>query len=178
MGWLSRLFKAVPNDEIEGIRLSTRETYWELEGPETFEELFNALNGWIPEDAILYFEGGSPDAEIDSFMAKHSVPETFHVAMGTIWPCPKIFHVPATSIVLTELSRIMKHHAELELAVHFHVYRNDAVLLEWHDAFSQPLLMSDAITEEKVKAFANKIGKNYKKIIAQDDPADAHKPSH
>ena len=178
MGWLSRLFKTVPNDEREGIRLNTKEAHWAVEGPKTFEELFNALNGWIPEDALLYFEGGSPDAEIDSFMATHSVPESLHVAMGTIWPRPKIFHVPATRIVLTELSRIMKHHAEPELAVHFHVYRNDLVLLEWHDAFSQPMLLSGAIPEEKAKVFANNIGKTFKKIVAQGASADADKPRH
>ncbi|MDT3778258.1 hypothetical protein PJI16_11890 [Nitrospira sp. MA-1] len=176
MDWLSRLFKAIPNDEMEGIRLSTRGTHWELEGPNTFEELFNALKGWIPEDALLYFEGGSPDAEINRFFAIHSVPETLHVAMGTIWPRPKIFHVPATRIVLTELSGIMKHHAGPELAVHFHVYRNDAVLLEWHDAFFQPMLMSGAIPEEKVQNFANKIGKKFRKIIGKGPPADADKP--
>ncbi|MGD9853018.1 MAG: hypothetical protein AB7T38_17355 [Nitrospirales bacterium] len=179
MGWLSRLFKAVPNDEMmEGIRLNTKETHWEIEGPKTFEEIFNALKGWIPEDALLYFEGGSPDPEIDSFIATHSVPESSHVARGTIWPRPKIFHIPATSIILTKLSKIMTHHAEPELAVHFHVYRDDAVLLEWHDAFSQPMLLSGAIPEEKIQVFANKIGQNFKKIVAHDAPADADKPSH
>ena len=29
--------------------------------------------GWVSEDAVLYFEGGSPDTEIDDFIAKHSV---------------------------------------------------------------------------------------------------------
>lgn len=177
MGWLSRLFKPVPNDEMEGIRLNTKETHWEIEGPKTFEEMFNALNGWISENAFLYFEGGSPDAEIDRFITTHSVPESSHVARGTIWPRPKIFHVPATSIILTELSRIMKHHAEPELAIHFHVYCNDSALLEWHDAFSQPMLLSGAIPEEKIKAFANKLGKKFKKIVAHEAPADADKPS-
>ncbi|MFZ1748189.1 MAG: hypothetical protein WBO24_03100 [Nitrospirales bacterium] len=178
MGWLTRLFKSVPNDQMEGIRLNTRETYWEVEGPKTFAEMFNALKGWISEDAVLYIEGGTPDAEIDRFIATHSVSGTLHIARGTIWPRPKIFHVPATRLVLTELSKIMKHHAEPELAVHFHVYRKDLVLLEWHDAFSQPMLMSDAIPEETVKVFANKIGKNFKKFVALGVPADADKASH
>ena len=164
MGWLGRLFGAVPKEEMEGIRLSTAESYWEVDGPKTFEEMFNALKGWVPEDAVLYFEGGSPDEEINNFIATHSVTEVSHVAMGTIWPRPKVFHLPATVTILTELARVMQHHAEPELAVHFHIYRNDSVLLEWHDAFSQPMLMSGAIPEEKVKVFADKIGKNFRKI--------------
>lgn len=164
MGWLGRLFGVVPKEEMEGIRLSTAGSYWEVDGPKTFEEMFNALKSWVPEDAVLYFEDGSPDAEIDNFIATYSVPEISHVAMGTIWPRPKVFHVQATETILTELARIMKHHAEPELAIHFHIYRNDSVLLEWHDAFSQAMLMSAAIPEEKVKDFANKIGKNFRKI--------------
>ena len=72
----------------------------------------------------------------------------------------------------------MTHHAEPELAIHFHVYCNDSVLLEWHDAFSQPMLLSGAIPEEKIKVFANKIGKSFKRIVAHDAPADVDKPSH
>jgi hypothetical protein len=164
MGWLSRLFGAVSKEEMEGIRLSTAGTYWEVDGPKTFEEIFNALKGWVPEDAVLYFEDGSPDAEIDNFIATYSVPEVSHVAMGTIWPRQRVFHVQTTETILNELARIMKHHAEPELAIHFHIYRNDSILLEWHDAFSQPMLMSGDIPEEKVKVFANKIGKNFRKI--------------
>ena len=165
MGWLSRLFGAVPKEEMKGIRLDTTGPYWEINGPKTFVELFNALQDLLPEGAILYFEDGCRDAEIDDFLNKQSIPEVSHVAMGTIWPRPKVFHLPATTSILTELSKIMKHHAEPELAIHFHVYLNDSILLEWHDAFSQSMLMSEAIPEEKVKVFADKIGENYKKVI-------------
>jgi len=173
MGWLRRLFKAVPKEEMEGIRLNTVEPYWEVDGPNTFEEMFNALKGWAPEDAILYFEGGSPDEEIGNFIATHSVTEVSHVAMGAIWPRPKVFHIPATETILTELARIMKQHAEPELAIHFHVYRNEIVLLEWHDAFSQPMLMNGTIPEEKVKVFADRIGKSFRRIVEQGHQPDA-----
>ena len=176
MGWLSRLFRGVPKEERKGIRLSTTEPCWEVDGPSTFAELFNALRGWVPENAILYFEDRSPDAEIDSFIATHSVPEVSHVAVATIWPRPRVFHVPATDTILTELARIMNRHAEPELAIHFHIYRRDVVLLEWHDAFSQPMLISGAVPEEKVKVFADKIGRSFRKIVEQGGPSDADKP--
>ena len=176
MGWLGRLFGAVPKEEMEGIRLDTAGSYWEIDGLKTFVELFNALQDWLPEGTVLYFEGGSPDAEIDDFIATYSIPEQTHVAMGTIWPRPKVFHVPATAIILTELARIMEHHAEPELAIHFHVYRDSSVLLEWHDAFSQPMLLSGAIPEEQVKVFADKAGKKFRKIVEQGTATDAAKP--
>ncbi len=165
MGWLSRLFGAVPKEEMKGIHLDTTGPYWEIDGPKTFVELFNALQDLLPEGAILYFEDGSADTQIDDFFNRHSMPEVSHVAGGTIWPRPKVFHVPAKTSILSELSEMMKHHVDIELAIHFHVYLNDSILLEWHDVFSQPMLISAAVSEEKVKVFADKIGKSYKKVV-------------
>ena len=167
MGWLKNLFRTVPKEEMEGIHLDTTQPYWETIGPRGFTELFKALQGWLPPNAVLYFEGGSPDAEINDFMANFSIPEQTHVAMGTIWPRPKVFHVPATEAVLKKLTSIMEHHAEPELAVHFHVYQDNTVLLEWDDAFDQSLLISGSILEETVKVFADKIGEKYWKVVQE-----------
>jgi hypothetical protein len=136
----------------------------EVLGPRTFHEMLNALRGWVPDGAVLYFESGRPDAEIGAFMARHSVPEVSHVAMGTAWPRPKIFHVAASAAILTELAKIMEHHAAPELAVHFHIYRDDQILLEWHDAFAQPMLVSGSVSEEKVRALADEIGGEFRRI--------------
>ena len=164
MGWLRRLFRAVPREEMIGIHLDTTRPYWKTPGPRDFYTLFQALQGWLPPNAVLYFEGGSPDAEINDFMAAFSIPEQTHVAMGTAWPRPKVFHVPATDATLKKLTEIMEHHAEAELAVHFHIYRDNTVLLQWDDAFSQPMLISGSISEEMLKVFADKIGETYSKV--------------
>jgi hypothetical protein len=172
MGWVSKIFGAVPKEGMEGIHLDTTQPYWEIKGPRSFMELFQALQDWIPEDTVLYFEGGSPDAVINEFMNEQSIPEKAHIAVGTIWPRPKIFHVPATTMVLVELSRIMEHHAEPELAVHFHVYQDNSVLLEWHDAFSQPMLISNAISQERIARLAQKMGTTFKKVVEPDSAAN------
>jgi len=44
-------------------------------------------------------------------MKERAVPEQRHVALGTIWPRPRVYHVPATNEVLETLIRIMQHHA-------------------------------------------------------------------
>ena len=163
MSWIGRVFGTVPGEEREGIHLDTSQPYWELDGADTFHEVFRALTGWLPESTILYFEGGSPDAEIEHFVAAHSVPEVAHVAMGTIWPRPRVFHVPASTANLTELARIMQRHAEPELAIHFHVYRGESVLLEWHDAFAQPMLVSGSIPEEEVRVLAERMRTGFRR---------------
>ncbi len=166
----ARLFKFlgfVTKEEAEGIQLDTSQAYWEVQGPDTFADLFEGLVGFFAEDAVLYFEGGSPSAEIGSFVARHAIPEEAHLALGTIWPRPKVFHVPAKKTIITELAKIMKHHAEPELAIHFHVYRNGKVLLEWHDAFDQPLLIAGSIPEKKVAALAQKFGTSHEILLRE-----------
>ena len=162
MGWLGKLFGAMTKEQMQGICLDTSQSYWEVDGPKTFTELFHGFRGWTLPNLILYFEGGSPDTEINDFMAAYSIPEQAHVAMGTIWPRPKIFHVPGSEATLTKLAKIMEHHAEPELAIHFHVYQGATVLLQWHDAFTQPILISGTLAEEQVKSFADSIGKKYR----------------
>ena len=67
--------------------------------------------------------------------------------------------------LLDELAQIMDHHAEPELAIHFHIYCHGQVLLQWHDAFDDPILVSGAISEEKVRILARENGKGYKRIV-------------
>jgi hypothetical protein len=88
-----------------------------------------------------------------AFLQEHGVPEQVHVARGTLWPRPRVFHLPATREVLTGLADAMERRAWPELAIHVHVYRGRTVLLEWHDAFSQPLLLSGEFSEQQVSAF-------------------------
>jgi hypothetical protein len=140
---------------------------WELDGPAEFWEFLEALREWIPEDATLYFESGSPDSEIEEFMAKHAIPEHVHVKRGTLLPKPRVFHVPAKGELLSQLAKIMEHHAEPELAVHFHVYRGHSLLLEWYDAFdvSRPMLLSPTFSEDQVKALADRFGTQYRMVL-------------
>ncbi len=85
------------------------------------------------------------------------MPAVAKVAYGTIWPKPSVFHLPATPEILQRLADITKSFATPEVASHFHVYRNQVVLLQCHDVFSLPLLLSGEFAEERVKAFAERL---------------------
>ena len=163
MGWLSKLLGSVPKEELDGLRMDINSPFWDVDGPKTFTEMLAALDGWLPDSSILYFEGGSPDKEIDQFMATNAIPEQTHIAFGTIWPRPRVYHVPANHEMLAMLSEIMEHHAEPELAIHFHVYQHGKVLIEWHDAFSQPMLITGEISEDRIKEFTQRLGTEYRR---------------
>jgi hypothetical protein len=141
--------------------------HWELPGPTTFVEFLTALADWLPEDAILYFENDSPDDDLKAFLDAHAVPEKCPIVPGTLWPSPRTWHIPATAEVLRELSSLMEHHAEPELATHVHAYRDGEILLQWYDAFAHPLLLSGTVSGDRVRALAAAWGVTYRVVAAR-----------
>jgi hypothetical protein len=154
MGWLARL---------RGAGVDVAGPHWEVDAPRGFKRLFRALDGWLPDGAILYFEGGYPSEEIEAFMSSHAVPERTHIAMGTIWPRPRVFHVPASPDVLAQLVTLADHHAAPELAVHFHAYRGDEVLLQAYDVFDQEMWLAASLPEERISELATRLGVSYRR---------------
>ena len=174
MGILSKLFRATPKQELKGISLNVNDPFWELEGKTNFPALLRALTEILPENTILYFEGGSPRGPLLDFLNTQSIPERTHVVVGTLWPRPLCYHVPVTTENIAVLTEISERIAEPELAVHFHVYCNDEIILQWHDAFSDPMLLSGKLTAEKVQAFAEKLKMKITK--RQNDSEQANQP--
>ena len=170
MGILAKLFGATSREELKGIALG-QDAAWEVSPARDFPALLRALPLLLPNDAVLYLEGGSPPPDITAFFGAHCVPERSHVAMGTIWPRPQMFHLPATSENLSELASLAEKCAAMQIAVHLHVYAQGSVLLEWYDAFwKDPLYLSEAITEDRVRAFSSALGSSYNKSKKNVEP--------
>ena len=165
MGLLAKIFGAVPREEMSGIRLDMTHPYWEVSGKTDFPSLLTVLPDLLPEESILYFEGGSPSGALLDFLRAQEVPERAHVAYGTIWPKPRVFHLPATPQTMRHLVEMTRSCAYPELAIHFHVYRGQSVLLEWHDAFTQPMLLSGELPEQRIRTFAERLSMSYKKGV-------------
>lgn len=164
MGILARLFNAVPRKELKGVCLG-KDAYWEVTATKDLPSLLRALPKLASEEAILYLEGGSPQKKLREFLDKHCVPEITHLAMGTIWPRPLVFHLPAISENLNDLAACAEKCHVFEAAVHLHVYKQGKVLLEWYDAFfKDPMYLSRGIPEENVKAFCRVLSLQYKVI--------------
>lgn len=76
--------------------------------------------------------------------------------------------MPFTPENVNGFAEIMEHHATPEGAAHLHVYKDDKILLEWHDAFwDDPMYISEDIAEEKIKQFCEKLSLKYKLLTKQ-----------
>ena len=170
MGILAKLFNATPRDQLKGLSLG-QDSFWKVSPVSNLPALLKALPSLVPDGAILYIEGGSPPKEIKAFLDEHCVPEVSHLAMGTIWPKPAVFHLPATPQNLAQLAMLAEKCATAEVAVHLHIYQPGKVLLEWYDAFfKDPLYLSQAIPEERVKEFCKLLSLTYKKSKRNVEP--------
>jgi len=154
MGWLGRLLGMTPKEDLTGIELDLSQPFWEISGRTDFPSLLRAIGDLVPENSILYFEDGSPNKTLRAFFDMHAVPEETHVAVSTLWPRPLRYHVPATTENLQELAKLAEKCVEPELAVHFHVHHQGKILLQWHDAFTQPMLVSGEMPDGRIQAFA------------------------
>ena len=170
--WLSERLRCVPQEEMAGIHLDLMRWQWEVSAPRSLRKLFQALGAFLPAGAILYFEGGHAHGELASFFELEAVPEQTHVGMGTNWPRPQVFHVPATSRNLAALAALSQRCAEPELADHFHVYRGSEVLIAWFDILSIPMYVSNRFSEDEVASFCDSLGVTYRKFIQEvEQPA-------
>jgi hypothetical protein len=171
MGLLAKLFGATPRERLKGISLD-RSAAWEVSPASDLPAFLRALPQILPPDSILYLEGGTPPEELKAFLDAHCVPERCHVAMGTIWPKPQAFHLPATEQNLAQLAELAERFAAPQAAVHLHAYAGGKVVLEWYDAFwKDPLYLSSAIPEQKVRSFCSALGLKYKSLKENVEPA-------
>lgn len=108
---------------------------WRVSAPTDHEEFIRRLHDLLPPRSVLYLEGGSPDRAILEFMHARACEPQLKLALGTIWPRPQVFHIPATVENLTDLAAVFGNHATPEICIHFHAYCEQTVVLQWHDAF-------------------------------------------
>ncbi len=171
MGFLAKLFGATPREQLKGISLD-RNSAWEVSPASDLPAFLRALPKILPGDAVLYLEGGTPPEELKAFLSARFVPERCHLAMGTIWPKPETFHLPATEQNLAQLAELVERCAAPQAAEHLHAYARDKVMLEWYDAlWKDQLYLSSAIPEGNFRSFCSALGLKYKNLRENVEPA-------
>ena len=163
MSWLSRILNYVPKSEQDGLELDLNEA-WQLEALSDASVFLRALSALRLPAAILYLEG-TTDSAVGSFLKSRAIDTTVKIAPGTIWPRPDTYHVPMTESNLVALARLVDEKGIAFLAFHVHVYSDNEVVLQWHDAFEKvPLYVSKGIDENRIRKLANLLGVGYSRL--------------
>ena len=147
----------MPPEERRGIHLEGWPR-WKVQPVRDVAHFLRAIAGLIPSDSVLYLEGGIVPHRVRAYLEERAAENTCKVEMGTIWPRPSQFHMIATRDNLLGLAGLAEHCAAPEIAVHLHVYADERVVLEWHDAFGgYPLYISGEVSEQEVQAFCHEL---------------------
>jgi hypothetical protein len=160
MGLFAKFFGAVPKSERGGLSLDDSAA-WEV-GPTTNASQFlRALSRLLDTHSIIYFEG-TTDLAVEQFLEKNKTPNPEKLAIGTIWPRPKIYHMPYTAERISALADLIDTNQVAHLCTHIHAYTGKKVLVEWHDAFgTDPMRISLSLKETSVSGFAQALGSRY-----------------
>jgi len=159
MGLIATLLRAVPRSEWDGLQLE--EPAWEINSTGDRAKFLRTLPMLLPGGSYLYLEG-TTEPSVERFLAARTVTNPERIAIGTIWPKPKRYHVPCTAELAEALAQVLDAQASPYLSTHVHACVVGKVLLEWHDAFeTDPMRVSRDIDEAAVSAFAMALGKEY-----------------
>lgn len=157
--WLARLGKrSASSDEIS----LDLQNSWEVDPTSDPSAFLRALSLVSCEGAILYVEG-TGEAHVAQKLAEIAVPAQANLARGISWPRPDMHHVPAEPATLAALATFLEDQPAGFAWSHCHLYADGAVLLEWHDAFQDPMYLSVQIAAERVAAFAGALGVSWQR---------------
>jgi hypothetical protein len=133
---------------------------WKVSGVRTAEDFFRAVSLLVPDATHMFLEG-SPDPDIEALLASEADDAEYAAPVGTIWSWPRKdqrFSVRASPELFASLSEAASNHAEPEICSHVHFYRGQEALVQWFDAFLDPLLVSKSVERERVEQFASVVG--------------------
>jgi hypothetical protein len=142
--------------------IDTEKPHWQIDTTKDFPSFLRAVPIITPPSGIIYFENGSPDEEIESFFCANGIPG-FVIPMGSSDPNPT-YHMQIATENLEALAQIAERNCEIEIAAHIHIYCGTHLVLQWYDAFWDPIVVSKVIPEEKVKRFCDQLSLHYQAV--------------
>jgi hypothetical protein len=72
-----------------------------------------------------------------------------------------ILYTPVAEDTCSALAAICQNHAEMEVCSHLRVYRNDQIILSWHDLPVDPFYLAAEIDEDRLRQFCTALGNEY-----------------
>jgi len=131
-------------------------TCWSISGIRTAQSFFRAIFLLVPDATQMFLEG-SPAPDVEALLADAADDTDYLAPVGTLWSWPqkeRRFSVRASSQLFERLADAASHHAEPEVCSHVHFYRGEEALVQWFDAFLDPLLVSKVVPRERAEQFA------------------------
>ena len=119
--------------------------------------IFRELSAFLNGSENVFIEGTRISKEAEAIYKYNFIDIDYLPRKGTIWPVSKIFCCKGSVRFFQSMEKLSENHAEPELFDHFFIYNCHEPILEWWDAFFDPIILSSNILESDVNIFATKL---------------------
>jgi hypothetical protein len=132
---------------------------WEVSPPD-FSEFLRHLPVCAPGGSVLCLEGVNVP-ELEAYLLGRPATYDNKTNQGFLKLRPKIFYMPITEENLRGFAALTEGYAEPEVCSHLRIYRDDRIILSWHDLPSDPIYMVKEFGEVVLKEFCERLGCEY-----------------
>ncbi len=132
---------------------------WKV-SPVDLSDFFRQLSKLVPDNSVLCLEGVDTP-EIEAYLQNHPASYENETNQGFLKMRAKIFYMTITEEFLQNFAFLTEKYAEPEICSHLRVYRNDKIILSWHDLPSDPFYVSEEVDESVLKNFCSSFGCGY-----------------
>ena len=126
---------------------------WEVSPPD-FSEFLQHLPAFAP-NSILCLEGVSA-SDLKAFLLERPTAYENETKPGFLGLQPTIFYMPINESNLRGFAALTERYAEPEVCSHLRVYRDNRILLSWHDLPVDPIYVVKEYDEDLLKEFCER----------------------
>ena len=131
---------------------------WEFRGLRDSTLFFRTAHLVLPPDSFLVLEEESMAKDVREFVEANDAAALARLSPGTLWPRSRMHWIAAGPRTLAGLAGLSSHHAEPEICSHLYGVHVGRIILDWHDAFDGPLVVSSALSPEALADFGCAVG--------------------
>lgn len=136
--------------------------FWDIdEGIEDPERFFRLVPRLLPQATHLFVEGATVAGDVQACYSRYAERGPYLPKRQTLWPRARLFRCLARPELFRELADLGAGHAVPELVDHLSIYQGEEMLLEWHDAFANAVVLDGSLPESTVAGLADPFGVRY-----------------
>lgn len=139
--------------------------FWEIEqGKVESDKFFKVLLQCFPDANAIFFEGTVIADEVRKCYESYRQPGSFLPGSQTIFPKSNKIRCEFSPALVNELILLAQRFSKPELLDHLSLYKDDELLLNWHDAFGNIIIIPHSVPEKIVAKFAKELGLAYEAV--------------
>ena len=132
----------------------TESNPWQLAPTASPPDFLRALTLLELPSATLALEG-TLDGKVVDWLRLNASSDGLRISPGTLWPASDWWYLPLEA---QKLEALVSVSGRAPPAVHLFVYEGERVLLEWYDAFTDPLWLSRELAGPHLERFVARVG--------------------